>query len=249
MTTLGFKNISLKVRNPMILPEMPRLRLLLCCISLGLILCSCGGAPTPAPSPPTQPLETYYYLGTMELQLKSQPDPASADVTQVKLNERLQSLKRQGSWFLLRTASGQEGWANERYLKLEPVSDFYVRRWGLRLREAPQGRAKTVDRLRLNDQVKLLEKNNAGWARVTNSRTQKTGWLEMQYLSTDKTVVRRRYRKPGKAGTATPETGPPPEEQPAPPAGGVLTPAPAQAAPPPQAPAPRKQRPELFEPF
>lgn len=230
-------------------PEIPRLRLLICCLSLGLVLCSCGGAPTPAPTPTAQPVETYYYLGTMELQLKSQPDPSSADVAPVKLNDRLQSLKRQGSWFLLRTASGQEGWANERYLKLDPIKDFYVRRWGQRLRQAPQSRAKSVDRLRLNDQVKLLDQNNEGWARVTNSRTQKTGWLEMKYLSTDKTVVRRRYRRPSKAGAATPETGAPPEEEPAPAPGGVLSPAPAQAAPPPKAPVHRKQKPELFEPF
>ncbi|MFZ5451924.1 MAG: SH3 domain-containing protein [Thermodesulfobacteriota bacterium] len=235
----------------MTLLDKPQLRLLVCCFSLGLVLCSCGGAPTPAPSPPAQAVETYYYLGTMELQLKSQPDPSSADVALVKLNERLQSLKRQGSWFLVRTAAGKEGWANERYLKLNPISDFYVRRWGLRLREAPQSRAKTVDRLRLNDQVKLLEQNNEGWARITNSRSQKTGWLEMQYLSTDKTVVRRRYRKPGKAEPGTPDAGEPPEEaEPAAPApGGVLSPAPAQAAPPPKAPTHRKQRPELFEPF
>jgi uncharacterized protein YgiM (DUF1202 family) len=194
-------------------------------------------------------VETYYYVGVKEIKLKTQPDPAAADAATVKLNERVQSLKRQGGWFLVRTAGGQEGWANDRYLKLDPVSDFYVRRWGVRLRQAPEGRAKTVDRLRLNDQVKLLEQNDQGWARVTNSRSQKTGWLEMNDLSTDKTVVRRRYKKPGQAEPATPETGAPPEEPPAAPAPGILTPAPAQAAPPPKAPAPRKQRPELFEPF
>jgi SH3-like domain-containing protein len=232
--------------------KMSRVRFLVCCCFLGMVFWGCAEAPAPPPQAPPQALETFYYIGAKELKLKTKPDPAAADAGQVKLNERVQSLKRQGSWFLVRTAGGQEGWANERYLKLHPISDFYVRRWGVRLRKAPESRGKTVERLRLNDQVKLLDQNDQGWARVTNSRSQKTGWLEMSDLSTDKVVVRRRYRKPGQAGTAAPEPGAPPEEQPAPapgPAPGVLTPAPAQAAPPPKAPAPRKQRPELFEPF
>jgi SH3-like domain-containing protein len=232
--------------------KISRLHLLICCGLLGLAFGGCAGEATPPPSRPALALETYYYIGVKELHLKGQPDAAAADTATVKLNERVQSLKRQGSWFQVRTASGQEGWANERDLKLSPVSDFFVRRWGVRLREAPQSRAKTVDRLRLNDQVKLLEQNGQGWARVTTSRSQKTGWLEMHDLSTQKVVVRRRHRKPGQAEPATPATGAPPETappEPSSPAPGVLTPAPAQAAPPPKAPAPRKQRPELFEPF
>ena len=46
-----------------------------------------------------------------------------------------------GGWFLVRTAGGQEGWANDRDLSLQPVSRLYVRRWGVHLRQAPgQGR-------------------------------------------------------------------------------------------------------------
>jgi uncharacterized protein YgiM (DUF1202 family) len=233
----------------MLIPKkMSPLWFLVCCCFFGAASWGCGGAaPSPAP-PPQQAVETFYYLGVKELHLKSQPDPSAADTTLVRLNDRLQSLKRQGSWFQVRTAGGQEGWANERYLKLHPVNDFYVRRWGVRLRQSPEARGKTVDRPRLNDQVKLLDQNDQGWARVTNSRSHKTGWLEMNDLSPEKTVVRRRYHKPGQTGTAAPGPGAPSEEQPAP-APGVLTPAPAQAAPPPKAPAPRKQRPELFEPF
>jgi SH3-like domain-containing protein len=230
--------------------KMSQLRFLMCCCFLGVAFWGCAEAPAPPSQAPQQALETYYYIGAKELHLKSQPDPSAPDTTLVRFNDRVQSLNRQGSWFRVRTAAGQEGWANERYLKLHPINDFYVRRWGVRLRKAPEGRAKTLERLRLNDQVRLLEQNGQGWARVTNSRSQKTGWLEMNDLSPEKTVVRRRVRKPGQAGTATPESGAPPEEQPGQPqAPGVLTPAPAQAAPPPQAPAPRKQRPELFEPF
>ena len=234
---------------------MTQLRFPIFCCVLGLVCWGCAAASSPPPSPPALQLKTFYYIGAMGVHLKGQPDAASPDTGTVKLNEKVQSLKRQGSWFQVRTASGQEGWANERDLKLNPVSDFYVRRWGVRLRQAPQGRAKTVERLRPNDQVKLLDQNDQGWARVTNTRSQKTGWLEMSDLATDRVVVHRRYRsKSGKKGTASPASGPAPAEtqpEPAsPPPGGILTPAPAQAAPPPaKAPAVRKQRPELFEPF
>lgn len=228
---------------------MSRLRFLIWWGSVCLAFCGCGGATTTTASPPSQELPTYYYVGVKEVHLKSFPDPSSSDTALVKLNERVQSLKRQGSWFLVRTAGAQEGWANDRDLKLDPVSDFYVRRWGVRLREAPEGRGRTVERLRLNDQVKLLEQNNQGWARVTTSRSQKTGWMEIDDLSTEKVVVRHRAKKPGQAEAAPPDASAPPEEQTAPPPG-VLAPAPAEAAPPPpKAPAPRKQRPELFEPL
>jgi uncharacterized protein YgiM (DUF1202 family) len=242
----------LKAGNLLVLFKMVRLRFLICCCFLSVAFWGCAGEPTPPPSPPALEVETYYYIGVKELHLKGQPDAAAPDTATVKLNARVKSLKRQGSWFQVRTAAGQEGWANERDLKLAPVNDFFVRRWGVRLREAPQGRANTVEKLRLNDQVRLLEQNNQGWARVTNSRSQKTGWLEMHDLSTEKAVVHRRIKKPGRAEPATPDAGAPPETQPSAPPGpapGVLTPAPAQAAPPPKAPAPRKQRPELFEPF
>lgn len=237
----------------MLFPEISRLRFLICCCLLGLTFGGCAAEPTPPPRPVLE-LETFYYIGVKELHLKSQPDAAAADTATVKLNERVKSLKRQGSWFRVQTAAGREGWANERDLKLDPVSDFFVGRWGVRLREAPEGRARTVARLRLNDRVKLLELSDQGWARVNVSRTQETGWLEMQYLSTDRVVVRRRVRKPGPAEAAPAENGGPPEAPPVEPdaPAPAVTPAPAEAAPPPptpKAPGPRRQRPELFEPF
>jgi uncharacterized protein YgiM (DUF1202 family) len=240
---------------------MDRLRLLILFLTLALALGGCAGAGSAPTTTPSLNLPVYYYVGVNELQLKSLPDPASTSTTRVSFNERVEMVQRRGGWFLVRTLEGREGWASSKYLEVSPVSDLYVRRWGVHLKAAPQDRAGNVAQLRLNDQVKILEQNSQGWARVTVARTQKTGWLELSDLSPERVVIRRRLRKPGPAsGTeASPEPatapepaeGPPPSGPPSPPP--LLAPAPAQAAPPPAQetpvpPAP-KTRPERFEPF
>lgn len=227
---------------------MRRVSWLMLGLGLGLALwgCASGGGATPAPvTRVEQPV--MYYVSAMQLTLKSAPDPASADAGQVSLNDRVERLERQGSWFKVRTADGREGWANDRDLSLRPVSDLYARRWGLSLKDSPSGAAKTVARLRTNDQVKVLETNNQGWARVTVARTRNTGWLEIKDLSPDKVVVRR-YRK-AKTAAGKPDEEAAVEE--APPAPAVLGPGKAEAAPPPakKAPGKPKTRPDMFEPF
>jgi SH3-like domain-containing protein len=217
---------------------------------LGLGLWGCAAGETVRVEPPKVERPVYFYVGVMELDLKSAPDPASSNTSRVTLNERVEKLERGGSWFQVRTADGRTGWANERNLKLDPITDFYVKRWGVRLRKAPQG--KTITRLRLNDQVKLLEKDASGWARVTVARTQGSGWLELQYLSPERVVVRRvRRAKPGQAETteATEAEAAPEPEKPGAPSG--LGPGAAEAAPPPGETVPRrpKPRPEMFDPF
>jgi SH3-like domain-containing protein len=217
-----------------------------------LTLVGCAG---PAPSPPLPHLElpVNFYVGAIGLHLKASPDPSSADVALVRLNERVKKVKRSGAWFLVQANSGQEGWANEKNLELNKVSQLYVRQWGVRLRSTPAEKAKTVARLRLNDKVKLLEQNDQGWARVTVDRTQDPGWLELDDLSLDRVVVRRPAAHPSQPVQGA-ETSP----VPLPPT--LLTPAPAEAAPPPPVSAPpqpepsplpghRKVKPEMFEPF
>jgi uncharacterized protein YgiM (DUF1202 family) len=203
---------------------------------------------------PVEERPTFYYVGAMELSLKSAPDPASSDTGQLSLNDRVQQLKRQGSWFLVRSDDGRQGWANDRDLKLRPVTDLYVRRWGVRLRGAPQEGGKSLGRLRANDQVTLVDKDSQGWARVTASRLNATGWVQLKDLSLTKVAVRRVRRvKAGEAASATEETvepgAAPPGEAPAP--GPSLGPKPAEAAPPPgeTAPAPRRAKPGMFEPL
>ena len=87
---------------------------------LVVLLLALGGCASPGPTPVSTPpqLQTYYYVGVRELTLKATPDPAGANGAQIRLNERVQSLERRGSWFLVRTAGGQEGWANDRDLTL-----------------------------------------------------------------------------------------------------------------------------------
>ena len=156
------------------------LRALLVFLLLALSGCA-ASAPAPVSTPPQ--IQTYYYVGAQELTLKATPDPAGANGAQVRLNERVQSVERRGAWFLVRTAGGQEGWANDRDLTLQPVSQLYVRRWGVHLREAPADRAGSLERLRTNDQVKVLEQNDTGWTRVTVARTGNTGWVKSADLS------------------------------------------------------------------
>jgi uncharacterized protein YgiM (DUF1202 family) len=212
-------------------------------------LLALGGCATPAPTPVSTPsqIQTYYYVGALEFNLKATPGSAGANGARVRLNERVQSLERRGAWFLVRTTGGQEGWANERDLTLEPISQLYVRRGRVHLREAPDDRAGTLERLRANDQVKVLEQNDQGWTRVTVARTGNTGWVKSPDLSLDRVAVRRPAKK---------RSQPPPA-----PAGlPVMTPSPAEAAPPPPAeiappppatprPATGKAKPDRFEPF
>jgi uncharacterized protein YgiM (DUF1202 family) len=210
-----------------------------------------GGGAMSAPATPPPVLPTYYYVGSTELNLKDQPDAAGKDTALVRLNEPVQMIQRRGAWFLVKAADGRQGWANEKSLTVSPLTDLYVRRWGVRLRTAPTDQAKTVARLRTNDAVKFQEQNNQGWARVTVPRTGSSGWLEMSNLSTERVVVRRRVRR-----ASQPAASEPGSESPAAPAQespSLLAPAPAQAAPSPpkpEAPAPRrKTSPGLFEPF
>jgi uncharacterized protein YgiM (DUF1202 family) len=217
-------------------------------LSLGLVLglWGCATTETAPVAPPRAEPKVFYYVGAMDLALKNAPDAASSDVGRVTLNERVEQLQRSANWFQVRTADGRTGWANEKYLALRPVSDLYVRRWGLRLKASPADSAKGVARLRLNDRAKLLEQNSQGWAKVTVDRTQSTGWLELKNLSVDRVVVRR-FRR-ARTGPAKPgeEEAPPEEAGPS-----LLGPTPAEAAPPPakKAPARPKTRPEMFEPF
>jgi SH3-like domain-containing protein len=217
-------------------------------ISLAFLLLGVGGCAAPGPTvvsnPP--PVQTYYYVGTKELTIKATPDPAGANGAKVRLNERVQSLERRGAWFLVRTAGGQEGWVNDRDLTLQPVSRLYVRRWGVRLREAPDDRAGTLERLQSNDQVKILEQNDQGWTQVTVARTGNTGWVKSSDLSLDRVAVRRPVKKPSQptpAPTGLPVVTPSPAE---------AAPPPAEIAPPPPAtprPATGKAKPDRFEPF
>lgn len=136
---------------------------------------------------------------------------------------------------------------------------MYVRRSGLRLREAPERGGRTLARLRLNDQVRLLERNPYGWARVEVERTQSMGWLEMRYLSPTRVAYRpkRKPAAPKEAEEASEESeaaqveapAAAPEEKKG--VGSILGPAPAEAAPPPakkDIPVPTA-KPERFEPF
>ena len=228
------------------------LRILLA--ALFLALCGCA-QPAPAPVPAPREIVTYYYIGALELNLKAAPDPGGADGALVRLNDRVQSLERRGAWFLVRTAGGQEGWANERDLKLDPVSQLYVRRGGALLRPAPEDQAGTLERLRVNDHLKILEQNGSGWVRVTVARTRNTGWLKSHDLSLDRVSVPRPVKRrppPSAPPESLPLVTPSPAEAAPPPA--EVAPPPAETAPPPSpAPppdsAPRKARPEMFEPF
>jgi uncharacterized protein YgiM (DUF1202 family) len=220
-----------------------RLRTLLAFLMLAL-----AGCAAPAPNPVSAPIPApiYYYVGARELTLKATPDSSGASGAQVRLNERVQSLERRGAWFLVRTAGGQEGWANDRDLKLEPVSRLYVRRWGVHLRQAPDDQAGSLERLQTNDQVKVLEQNDQGWTRVTVARTGNTGWVKSPDLSLDRVAVRRPEKKrsqPTPAPVGLPMVTPTPAE--------AAPPPPAEIMPPPSTPKPPngKAKPDRFEPF
>jgi len=226
-------------------------------IALGLWGCATAEPVKVEPAPVER--ATFFYVGAMELALKSAPDPGSSTAANVRLNERVQQLERQGSWFLVRADDGRQGWANDRDLTLRPVTDLYVRRGGVSLRAAPQGTSKSLARLRTNDQVTLVDKDSQGWAKITVGRLGQTGWLEIKDLSLSKVAVRRVVRAKGagaapaeeEAAEAAEPTAPPAAAPPAAP--GLLAPKAATAAPPPAEPAPatapRKAKPGMFEPF
>ncbi len=230
---------------------------------LGALALSFFGCATAEPvrvEAPVVERATYFYVAAMELSLKSSPEGTGGDAAKVGLNDRVQQVERRGSWFLVRTADGRQGWANDRDVSLRPVSDLFVRRWGARLQAAPGEKGKTVNRLRQNDRVQLVDKDPQGWAKVTVARTGDTGWLELGDLSTAQVVVRTRRSKPGEPAAAPPATetpepaATPAEAAPAPqqavPSSG-LGPKAAEAAPPPAktTPGPRKAKPGMFEPF
>jgi uncharacterized protein YgiM (DUF1202 family) len=223
---------------------------------LGVWGCSTTG-PAPSPPPPRAQIPVYYYIGALEMSLKQAPDPTSNDVTTVRLNERVEMVKRRGSWFLVRTAGGQEGWANERNLKLARVSELYISRGGVRLYRTPSQGAATAGWLRVNDLVKLQKLNvQQGWAQVTVSRTQTTGWVQMKDLSLQRVTVYRRVRRPVQPAEPQPSPASTPGSQSPGSATvpGQLGPTPAEAAPPSKT-EPKsdshypKAQPKLFEPF
>jgi uncharacterized protein YgiM (DUF1202 family) len=198
-----------------------------------------------------------YYVGGLNVTLKSAPDLNSSDTGRLTVNERVKMVKRSASWFLVQAPDGSQGWVSEKYLALRPVADFYVSRWG-HLWSAPESRSQSLTRLRVNDRVKLLETNPAGWARVTVERTGNTGWIEINQLSTSKVAVRR-YRRPSKGaakigsaeeGPATPGESSPGDVTPASPSGPAPKAAEAAETPPAKpAPAKPKARPEMFDAF
>ena len=219
------------------------LRTLLAFLLLGLGGCAAAG---PTSVSPPSPMQTYYYVGAKGLTLKATPDPAGANGAQVPLNARVLVVERRGGWFLVRTASGQEGWANDRDLNLQPVSRLYVRR-RVHLREAPSDQAGSLERLRVNDQVKVMEQNEKGWTRVTVARTGNTGWVRSPDLSLERVAVRRPVKKrsqPTPAPAGLPAVTPSQAE--------AAPPPPAEIAPPPPStprPASGKAKPDRFEPF
>lgn len=220
-------------------------------VVLGLWGCA-GGKVEVAPAPRPE-IKSYYYVGAQGLDLKSAPDYESSNVGKVTLNERVEKVKLgPGGWFQVRAAGGRQGWINEKYLKIDEVSEFFVQRWGVRLRTAPEGTSKAIANLRPNDQVKLLEKTPQGWAKVSVARVQETGWVEMQDLSVDRVVVRPVRRRPARTAKEPAEEEPTKEvKEPQPSAPSLLAPSPAKAEEPPakEAPSKPKVRPERFEPF
>jgi len=231
---------------------MDRLTRLVILLSLGLGLWGCATAEPVKVS--TAPVEraTFFYVGAMELPLKSAPEPGSSTAATLNLNDRVQQMERRGSWFLVRSEDGRQGWANDRDLDLRPVTELYVRRWGAALKSEPQGSSKSLARLRANDQVTLVEKRPQGWAKITVARTGASGWLELKDLSLSKVAVRRVIRRSGSGAPAAEEPAAATPETPAA-APGVLEPKAAEAAPPPPKPAPstapRKAKPGMFEPL
>jgi SH3-like domain-containing protein len=227
-------------------------KIFLLIVALGFIGCAVAKERVAAPR---EEIKVYFYVGAEELALKKTPDYGGVDVGTVKLNDRVQKVEYgEAGWFLVRTADGRQGWINERYLKVDPVSELFVRRWGVRLKAEPEKASKSLSRLRANDLVRLLEKPLQGWVKVTVARTQETGWLEMRDLAVKRVVFRPVRRKPAAAAEKeeAEEPGDPQMEaeelQPSLP---KLAPSPAKAEPPPveEAPGRPKVKPEIFEPF
>jgi uncharacterized protein YgiM (DUF1202 family) len=218
---------------------------------LGFLGCAAGKVEVaPAPRPE---IKSYYYVSAQEMDLKNAPSYESSNVGKVNLNERVEKVELGPSgWFQVRTAGGRQGWINEKYLKIDPVSEFFVQRWGVRLKAAPGGTSKAIANLRPNDQVKLLEKTPQGWAKVSVARLQETGWVEMRDLSVDRVVIRPVRRKPVRAAKEPAEEEATEEvKEPQPSAPSLLAPSPAKAEPPPaeEVPSQPKVKPERFEPF
>jgi len=228
---------------------MNNIRLIALSVVLGLGLWGCATGETAKVEAPPVERTTYYYVKAMNVSLKSAPNADSSDTGKANINEQVQVLKRSGGWFQVQAKDGSQGWINDRDLALQPVDEFYVRRWG-RLRSAPESRSKSVARLRVNDRVKLLEANPGGWARVTVDPTGNTGWIELDNLSTSKVAVRR-YRRTSKGSAKTDEAEEGPAAAEKAPPGPALGPKAAEAAEPPakKAPPKRKVRPEMFDAF
>lgn len=236
-------------------------RQLIILLILGLGFCGCatsGGPATVAP-PPTE-YKSYFYVGAIEMALKSNPEASAPDSSRLTLNERVEMVEKgSAGWMLVRSADGQQGWANERDLKLSPISQLYVRRWGVRLKASPDAGSKSVTRLRANDTVKLLDETPSQWAHISVDRTQAAGYVELRNLSVDRVTIR--YRKSTRSTAAKPGQEPAKEEaeaeaeaeaaEEAPASTSVIGPAKAEAAPPPaeKAPAHRKAKPGMFDPF
>ncbi len=222
-------------------------------LGLGFCGCATSGGPAAVTPPPTE-YKSYFYVGAIELALKSNPEASAPDSTRLTLNERVEMVEKgSAGWMLVRTADGRQGWANERDLKLSPISQLYVRRWGVRLKASPNAGGKSVARLRANDTVKLLDETPTQWAHISVDRTQAAGWVELSNLSVDRVTIR--YRKSTRGTAAKPSEEPTEEEAaaaeeaPAPSSG--IGPAPAEAAPPPKEAPPthRKAKPGMFDPF
>jgi SH3-like domain-containing protein len=220
---------------------------------LGLWGCASGA--TEPVAAPREEIKVFYYVGAEAVNLKSSPDYNSSDAGALSLNEQVEKLKLgPAGWFMVRTQDGRQGWINEKYLKVSPVSEFFVRRRGVRLLTEPQEQSTIVARLKTNDQVKLVEQNPQGWAQITVANSGKTGWLKIADLAVEPVVIRPVRRRPAKAAkgpvgepagevAGTEKAGEPPALS--------LTPPSAEAAPPPaKQPSPKpKARPEMFEPF
>ena len=58
------------------------------CMVLGLGLWGCATAETAKVKAPPVERPTYYYVGAMEVSLKSAPDPDSSDTGTVTINQR-----------------------------------------------------------------------------------------------------------------------------------------------------------------
>lgn len=170
---------------------------LLMALALAVSNCAEVEVAKPPPPAPRQIMLTYYYVGAIKLDLKAKPEENSTDKAIVRLNEKVEKTESSDKgWFLVNTPDGRSGWASSRYFELRPVTDFYVSRWGLSLRSAPDAKSKAVCKLRKNDQVKILDPQPQNWVEVMVKRTNRKGWVEVKNLS--RTLVVTRHRKRAK---------------------------------------------------